>query len=70
MGRTLTAWAILLCTSGVGYGLLTWMPTLYRTVYHLSVAEAFRFSFLNNFVGFFGAIGGVVAAWAMHSRRP
>jgi putative MFS transporter len=57
-GRTLTAWLILICTAGVGYGLLTWLPTLYRTVYHLSVADTFRYSFLNNFVGLFGAIAG------------
>ena len=68
-GRTLTAWVILFCTAGVGYGLLTWLPTLYHTVYHLSVQEAFRYSFLNNFLGFFGAIAGaaLVDKWG---RKP
>jgi len=33
--RTLSAWGMAFATSIVGYGLLAWLPTIYRTIYHL-----------------------------------
>ena len=34
-----SGWAIMFCTSVAGYGLITWLPTIYRTVYHLEITS-------------------------------
>jgi len=59
LGRTLTAWAMAFATSIVGYGLLVWLPTIYRTVYHLPIEQNLRYSFVSYFVGLFGSLSGV-----------
>jgi MFS transporter, putative metabolite:H+ symporter len=41
--RTLTVWAIWFCTYVITYGFLTWLPTVWRTVYHMPVAQALHF---------------------------
>jgi putative MFS transporter len=56
-GRTLTAWTIMLCTSLAGYGLIVWLPTIYRSVYHLPIGATLTFSF-------YGGAAGVAAACA------
>jgi putative MFS transporter len=57
--RTLTAWGMAFATSIVGYGLLAWLPTIYRTVYHLPIDQNLRYSFISYLVGLFGALSGV-----------
>ncbi len=37
--RTFTAWGLAFATSLVGYGLLAWLPTIYRNVYHLPIDQ-------------------------------
>ncbi len=59
LARTLTAWAMAFATSIVGYGLLVWLPTIYRTVYHLPIGQTLRYSFVSYFVGLFGSLSGV-----------
>ena len=56
--RTIVAWAIMFCTSVAGYGLITWLPTIYRTVYHLEVSQALEFSFIGGVAGVLAAIAG------------
>lgn len=56
--RTMVAWAIMFCTSVAGYGLITWLPTIYRTVYHLPVSQALQFSFIGGLAGVLAAIAG------------
>lgn len=58
--RTLTAWIMAFATSIVGYGLLAWLPTIYRNVYHLPIGENLRYSFISYFVGLFGALAGAL----------
>jgi MFS transporter, putative metabolite:H+ symporter len=41
--RTLTVWTIWFCTYVITYGFLTWLPTIWRTVYHMSVAGALHY---------------------------
>ncbi len=41
--RTLTVWTLWFCTYVITYGMLTWLPTIWRTVYHMSVDEALHF---------------------------
>lgn len=69
LGRTLTAWAMAFATSIVGYGLLAWLPTIYRTVYHLPIDQNLRYSFISYFVGLFGALFGVLLL-DRFGRRP
>lgn len=59
LGRTITAWLIAFSTSFVGYGLLVWLPTLYRAVYHLPLNQTLQYAFISYFVGLFGALAGV-----------
>jgi len=59
LGRTVTAWLIAFSTSFVGYGLLVWLPTLYRTVYHLPLNQTLQYAFISYFVGLFGTLAGV-----------
>jgi MFS transporter, putative metabolite:H+ symporter len=57
-GRTITAWTIMLCTSLAGYGLIVWLPTIYRSVYHLPVSVTLQYSFYSGAVGVAAACAG------------
>jgi putative MFS transporter len=52
--RTFTVWVIWFCCYFITYGLITWLPTIYRTVFHLDVAAALRFSLATNAAGLAG----------------
>ncbi len=58
--RTLTAWVMAFGTSIVGYGLLAWLPTIYRNIYHLPISQNLQYSFISYFVGLFGALSGAL----------
>lgn len=58
--RTLVVWSFWLLASLVSYTLTTWLPTIYRTVFHMPVQDALKFSVLNNVVGL---VGGLFAAF-------
>ena len=58
--RTFTAWGLAFATSLVGYGLLAWLPTIYRNVYHLPIDQTLQYSFVSYFVGLFGALSGAL----------
>jgi putative MFS transporter len=60
LGRTITAWFIAFAASFLGYGLLVWLPTLYRTVYHLDVRQTLQYAFISYFIGMFGAASGAL----------
>ena len=47
-GRTLIVWALWASAYFITNGLNNWMPTLYSSVYHLSLAEALRAGTFNN----------------------
>jgi putative MFS transporter len=42
--RTLTVWTLWFCTYVITFGVLTWAPTLWRTVYQLSVQQALTYT--------------------------
>ena len=46
--RTLIVWALWACAYFITNGLNNWMPTLYSSVYHLSLAQALRAGTFNN----------------------
>ncbi|NYT67238.1 MFS transporter [Pusillimonas noertemannii] len=58
--RTVGVWIIACCTSLTGYGLIAWMPTLYRTEYQLPVETALRYGMISNAVGFIAIFIGVL----------
>jgi len=65
--RTLVVWSIYFCTYLVTYGLTGWLPTIYRTVYHLSVRQALNFSFITTLVSLAGSLA--VALLIDHTGR-
>ena len=46
--RTLVVWVLWASTYFVYYGIGTWLPSLYRTVYHLSVTDSLRWGSIAN----------------------
>ena len=54
--RTFCAWTIAFCTSFIGYGLITWLPTIFRTVYQLPIAQALQYGLIINTVGLAGPL--------------
>lgn len=54
--RTVVVWALWICVYFVNYALNTWLPTIYRTYYKLSVSEALRNGVITNIVGVLGAL--------------
>jgi len=58
--RTIGVWIIACCTSLTGYGLIAWMPTLYRTEYQLPVETALRYGMTSNAVGFAATFVGIM----------
>ena len=67
--RTLTAWGMAFTTSIVGYGLLAWLPTIYRNIYHLPLSQNLQYSFVSYSVGLFGALFGMLLI-DRFGRRP
>jgi MFS transporter, putative metabolite:H+ symporter len=67
--RTICTSVAMLCTNLTGYGLLSWMPTIYRTVYKLPVQEALAVSLIG-FAAVF--LGGIVLSLFIDKvgRRP
>jgi putative MFS transporter len=56
--RSLTVWAIWFCSYSVIYGLTTWMPSIFRTVYQVSVQESVNMGFM---LGVAGVVGALIA---------
>jgi MFS transporter, putative metabolite:H+ symporter len=69
LGRTLVVWAIWSTSLTVGYGLATWLPTIFRTIYKLPIKDALLFGSAGNLLHMVATIGGiaVVDRWG---RRP
>jgi putative MFS transporter len=53
---SLSAWVTGFCMSTVGYGLIGWMPTIYHTVYHLSIRTSLRYSVASGGMSLAGAV--------------
>jgi putative MFS transporter len=58
--RSLVIWAMWFCCYLVVYGLAGWLPSIYRTVYKLSVQEALQYGLISTIAGLFGCL---IAAW-------
>lgn len=57
--RTLVVWVMWFCSYLFTYGLLTWLPTIYRTVFHVSVQEALLYGAMASLLGL---VGGIASA--------
>jgi putative MFS transporter len=53
--RTWCVWAMWFCCFSTTYGLTSWLPTLYKTVFHLSLAQSLNFGLITQFVGIAGS---------------
>jgi putative MFS transporter len=53
--RTLCVWAMWFCCFSTTYGLLSWLPTLYKTVLHLSLAQSLNYGLITQIVGVGGS---------------
>lgn len=58
--RTIGVWILAFCTSVTGYGLIVWMPTLYRTEYHMPVDVALRYGMFSNIAGLAAMVAGIL----------
>jgi putative MFS transporter len=54
--RTLVVWGIWITTYFVTYGINTWLPTIFRTYYKYSVADALKNGVIINVAGLAGAL--------------
>jgi MFS transporter, putative metabolite:H+ symporter len=53
--RTLCVWALWFCCFSTTYGLNTWLPTLYKTVFHLGLAQSLNYGLITQIVGIGGS---------------
>jgi putative MFS transporter len=51
LGRTLVIWTVWFASYIVYYGIGTWMPTLYKTVFNLPLEQSLRYALITNFCG-------------------
>lgn len=54
--RTLTLWVMWFCFYFINYGLMTWLPTLYTSVFKLPLRQALLYSVAVNIVSFVAMI--------------
>ena len=54
--RTLIAWALWSSAYLVSYGLQTWLPTLYRTVYNVPLQQALNYTLIANICSLVGTL--------------
>jgi putative MFS transporter len=46
--RTLAVWVMWFCAAFVGYGITTWLPSIYTSVFHLPLQQALTYSLISN----------------------
>jgi putative MFS transporter len=54
--RTLVIWVMWFCAYFIIYGLATWLPSLYTTVYKLPLQQALLYSLIGSLIGFIGTL--------------
>jgi MFS transporter, putative metabolite:H+ symporter len=57
--RTLVVWIMACCASLTTYGILVWLPSLYKTVYHLPLNVALRYGMISMIATLMGTIVGI-----------
>ena len=54
--RTFLAWILWSCSYLLSYGMQTWLPTLYRTVFNVPLQAALNYSLITNVCGLIGTL--------------
>lgn len=54
--RTLVVWMIWFAAYLITYGLTVWLPTIYRTVFHLSLEQSLQYGLTTQIAGLFGTL--------------
>jgi MFS transporter, putative metabolite:H+ symporter len=54
--RTLSVWIIWFACYLIGFGLTTWMPTIYRTVFHVPLATSLKYAVISSVCGLTGCL--------------
>lgn len=54
--RTLTIWGLWICVYMVNNGLITWLPTLYKQVFHLPLQTSLAYGWMTSGVGVIASI--------------
>jgi putative MFS transporter len=67
--RTLMIWGLWVCVYMINNGLVTWLPTLYKQVFHLSLQASLAYGWITSGVG---VIASIVCALAIDKvgRKP
>jgi putative MFS transporter len=53
--RSLTVWALWFCCFSTTYGLTSWLPTLYKTIFNLSLSHSLLYGMITNLTGICGS---------------
>jgi putative MFS transporter len=67
--RTISVWLLWVGAYFVSYGITAWMPSLFRTVYHLDVQQSLIYGLINSGVGLLGAFLALYLIEAVGRRR-
>jgi MFS transporter, putative metabolite:H+ symporter len=67
--RTLVLWAVWICAYIITYGLTTWAPSLFRTVYKLPLQQSLTYGFILSGVALVGAFACVFLIDPLGRRR-
>ena len=54
--RTLVVWVIWFAAYLITYGLTVWLPTIYRTVFHLPLSQSLQYGLITQVVGLLGTL--------------
>jgi len=54
--RTLTIWGLWVCVYMINNGLITWLPTMYKQVFHLSLQTSLAYGWITSGVGVIASI--------------
>ena len=67
--RTISVWLMWIGAYFVSYGITAWMPSLFRTVYHLDVQQSLTYGMINSGIGLCGAFTALYSIEAIGRRR-
>jgi putative MFS transporter len=67
--RTISMWLLWIGAYFVSYGITAWMPSIFRTVYHLDVQQSLIYGLINSGVGLLGAFLALYLIEAVGRRR-
>jgi putative MFS transporter len=67
--RALCIWMIVFCISASGNALITWLPTIYATAYHVRLTSTFLLSTTLGVASLAGAISSIVLIDSIGRRR-